>query len=192
MTQKQYLKYRKNLFEGIAVYGRDSKIGSALLDTGKICSSTSRRLPKWNLDYFDLNDPPEEWHTILPCKSAIICIGQTKIAECKAHPRYTRKINVDRTIELLKRLNNNGVFSIFISTNLVEKREKERPLYAKQKLEVESFIRKNKLWTYTIRLPKVVTDKDIREKVWTVPTINIKIVTKILIKRAKARTPLYL
>jgi dTDP-4-dehydrorhamnose reductase len=96
----------------------------------------------------DLAQPPESWPDLPPCKAAVLCAAITNLDQCRRDSRGTRKINVEATLVLARRLADSGAFVTFVSSNLVF--DGSRPLrkpddpacprmeYGRQKAEVEA------------------------------------------------------
>jgi dTDP-4-dehydrorhamnose reductase len=99
---------------------------------------------------------------------AIICSAVRGMDDCKTNPEGTRKVNVIETIQLIKRLADNGIKPLFISTSSVfdgrkgnyTEDNKPNPVceYGRQKREVETYILKNHPEAMIIRLDKIIGD----------------------------------
>lgn len=117
------------------------------------CVGTSRNPHKAGMSFLDLFLPMgaplklrESGH-----QDALIIAGITKIAECEKEKEWTRKINVEGTLSLVRQLVNDGIKPVFFSSDLVfdgrrglyTEESIPSPLneYARQKVEVESRIK---------------------------------------------------
>jgi len=108
--------------ERILIVGGDSLIGNALrvgLAKAGIPHDFTTRQRTGGGILFDLAAEPSGWSLSGNFTSAILCAARTRIAECQQYPDQTTSINVTRTVELAARLNQDGVFVCFLSTNLV-------------------------------------------------------------------------
>ena len=133
------------------VVGADGQIGQRLLtrltEEGKPAVGTTRRDTP-GLLRLDLVGPPERWE--LPERVAVgyLCAAITSIDRCQSDPIGTRRVNVERTLELAEQLRDRGGHIVFLSTNQVfdgtrsMRLENEavcpRTEYGRQKAEVES------------------------------------------------------
>jgi dTDP-4-dehydrorhamnose reductase len=128
-------------------------VGSALIEylsrAGKKVIGTTRRhelVTATNL-YLNLADEVNSFQCPEGLTIAVMCAGVTKIDQCKMDPIGTTKINVQNTVTIVKKLVENGVFVIYLSTNQVfdgslSYRNANDPLspiteYGRQKAEVE-------------------------------------------------------
>jgi dTDP-4-dehydrorhamnose reductase len=100
---------------------------------------------------------------------AIICSAVRGMDACKENPAETRKVNVNETIKLIRKLIEAGIKPVFISTSSVfdgrkgnyTEDNKPNPVceYGKQKREVEDYILKNHPEkAMIIRLDKIIGD----------------------------------
>ena len=90
---------------------------SKLSQLGFVCEATSRRQDS-KFTFLDLSGPPESWPSIAT-DVAIICAGVTSVASCAQHANAASRINMDRTIDLVTRLAQNGTYILFLSTSQV-------------------------------------------------------------------------
>lgn len=110
----------------ILIVGADGTIGSnlacALERSGRVVLRSTRRRPGIgeHTVLIDLEDDasairlPER-----PVGTAFLCAGVTDIERCRLDPATTRRINVDNTLLLARRLADAGVFTVFLSSNTV-------------------------------------------------------------------------
>jgi dTDP-4-dehydrorhamnose reductase len=99
--------------------------------------------------------------------TAVLCAAVTSQEKCRLEPEYSRRVNVEGTTALAKRLVDSGVFVIFPSTNLVFDGEKpfakaNAPLnpqteYGRQKAEAESQLLKLGDLVSIVRFSKVLS-----------------------------------
>jgi dTDP-4-dehydrorhamnose reductase len=96
----------------------------------------------------------------------IITAGITNIKLCEEYPDYTKRVNVENTIQLISKLLDANSHVIYLSSNVVfpediafpsiEDKPDPRNSYGAQKLAVESFLKTNPgNWT-VLRLTKVL------------------------------------
>jgi dTDP-4-dehydrorhamnose reductase len=138
----------------ILIVGSDGQIGRTLLDrfsvSGWSVVGTSRRSDQQRgVDriFLDLSLPPSDWTEIPVTEIAVICASVVSIADCEKDPEHSWAINVDRTTDLVRKLTDNGTYTILLSTVGVFdsrspfRRSDETPhpitIYGKQKLEAE-------------------------------------------------------
>ena len=161
----------------IAIVGASSYLGNALINKYAMRENkhniivTSRSVTNCQNEGFyplDLLSPD-----IRPMKLAqhgyryaIIFAAVSKLADCEKKPKFTRNINVDGTLELLRQLSSEGVTPVFLSSDVVfgsntgnyAEYSKTLPLneYGRQKVEVERQIKDICNGNYLIlRLAKV-------------------------------------
>jgi len=89
----------------------------------------------------------DSWPVLPRCRAAVICAAITSQEQCRQDPEAARHINVARTLDLIRALEEAGTFVVFLSTNLVfdgsrPNRSWDDPLspqmeYGRQKAEVE-------------------------------------------------------
>jgi dTDP-4-dehydrorhamnose reductase len=155
----------------LLIVGVDSQIGSALRDhlmkQAFEVYGTTRNQSTVNTYryYFDLERPNYE---ILNNKFdlVVICAGVTNIAQCQKSPKLCRQINVTNTIDLIRKLETDNTFIIYLSSSLVFNGAKAfygvsdstSPIvqYGKFKVEVESYLA-NKKNCCVLRLTKVIS-----------------------------------
>lgn len=104
------------------VIGGNSTIGAALMEElqrrGISAHATTRRTDSEFLS-LDLAAPPSSWPTLPVCDVAFLCAAITKLDACENDPAGTKLINVERTIEIARRLHAQGSFVVFLSSNHV-------------------------------------------------------------------------
>jgi len=108
---------------------------------------------------------------------AIIFAAIARVDECFKHKEISYKINVEKTIRLLKDLKELGIKPVFISTSFVfggdigyyTEKHKQNPVcvYGRHKQIVEEFIKKNMPDTLIFRLDKIIGDDPAEEHLLT-------------------------
>lgn len=160
--------------DSVFIVGSDGSIGreltSAFQTAGKTVwqSTRHRDLVNEQRIFLDLSEDPRCW--TLPSatiKTAILCAAVTSQKCCRLEPEYSRRVNVEGTVTLAKRLIDSGVFVIFISTNLVFDGQKPfakvndpvnpKTEYGRQKAEVESQLSKLGEKVSIVRFSKVLS-----------------------------------
>ena len=106
----------------ILVIGGNSQIGSSLLSNKKFKKfnliSTSRKTSGGNI-FFDLSQPDYSQFIKASSDVAIILAGITNIANCQSNPEYSNLVNVENTINLIRKLVNDGAFVVYLSSAAV-------------------------------------------------------------------------
>jgi dTDP-4-dehydrorhamnose reductase len=135
------------------VIGGDGQLGSSLAShltqTGQhvhanyffndqICTGSS---------FLDLRGDISNWQIPEPIDVAFLCAAVTSLDQCRTQPEETKKINVENTLSLAKRISQTGAALFFPSSNLVFDglvpfRKATDPVgprceYGRQKLETE-------------------------------------------------------
>ena len=155
------------------VIGGDSTIGRALVASfeaeGKSVWRTTRhpnRLGERKI-CLDLSKDVSHWQIPVKFDTAFLCAAVTSMRRCRLEPEATRRINVDHTVAITRRLVDSGVFVVFLSTNAVF--DGETPLakasdpvnpqteYGKQKAEAEKHLLRFGTQVAIVRLGKVIT-----------------------------------
>ena len=115
-----------NSVKPVLIVGADGLIGRSLVDilesTRQSVWQTSRqRNGSSKKEFFlDLSLDSASWSIpAVAFESAIICSAITSVEQCRIEPEKSAKINVTATLALAKYLVSNGVFVVFISSNLV-------------------------------------------------------------------------
>jgi dTDP-4-dehydrorhamnose reductase len=117
-----------NVNEGqcVLIIGGDSSIGAAIANQFKkkkiqiITTTRDKKSISSNNIYLDLNDSIEHW--AIPkkgIKTAIICAALTSIKYCEESPCESYRLNYCAAVTLVKELVAEGIYVIFLSTNLV-------------------------------------------------------------------------
>jgi dTDP-4-dehydrorhamnose reductase len=107
------------------VVGGDGLIGRALVrqlaGEGRDVLATTRRrgLAGPQRPYLELAQDPSGWTPPQPVSVAFLLAASANQLSCCADPDVSRKINVDHTVALARRLTGQGAFVVFTSTNLV-------------------------------------------------------------------------
>jgi dTDP-4-dehydrorhamnose reductase len=106
----------------VLVIGADSAIGSAvaarLEAEGTAVARTSRRGHSADIP-LDLAALPAAWSPPREISAAVLCAAVTSTEACRDRPDEARRVNVEGTLELARRLADAGARIVFLSTNLV-------------------------------------------------------------------------
>lgn len=158
----------------LLVVGADGLLGGSLVDLARrerrpVHGTTLVPVepPTPDLSPLDLTRPLAGWSPPSGTRSAVLCAAITRLDACRNDPTGSRLINVERTLELARRLTDAGVFVTFISSNLVFDGSQRRlaadaPFrpqteYGRQKAEVETALRQLPApLTAVVRLTKVL------------------------------------
>jgi len=107
---------------GVLVIGADGTIGSAVVArleaAGVRVVRTSRRGTAGTLP-LDLAAVPDAWIPPAGIASAVFCAAVTSTDACRDRPEQCRRVNVDATLDLGRRLAAAGARTVFLSTNMV-------------------------------------------------------------------------
>lgn len=110
----------------ILVTGADGTIGRrlvlALEREGKCVWASTRRQAESgkNRVFIDLAETACEARLPLDTiRSAVLCAAVTSMERCRLEPAATRRINVENTVAVAKRLIDAGIFVVFLSSNTV-------------------------------------------------------------------------
>ena len=154
----------------IFIVGGDSLIGGALkrlCSRGGIPFVASSRRPVGADIFLDLTNDPQSWSLPKSIDAAILCAAITSVRGCEENPTATRFINVQQSIALAHRLNEQGAFIVFPSSNQVfspgnrpaSENDVPEPVtqYGRQKVEVETFLQSLGSGAAIVRLTKVVS-----------------------------------
>jgi len=151
------------------VVGGDSLVGSAIQrhcrEAGIPVEISSRRPGSKGL-LFDLRDPDFAPLERTRHEFAFICAAVTDMRACQDEPVLTRRVNVDNTIELMRRLADRGTHLLFLSSSQVFDGEAAGPTedaptcpkneYGAQKLAVEEAIARHELPAAILRPTKIL------------------------------------
>ncbi len=151
------------------VVGGDSLVGSALQlhcrEAGIPVEISSRRRGTTGL-LFDLREPDFARLERNHYEFAFICAAVTDMRACQDEPGLTRQVNVDNTIELMRRLADRGTHLLFLSSSQVFDGETAYPAedaqtcpkneYGAQKLAVEQAITRHELPAAILRPTKIL------------------------------------
>jgi len=106
----------------VLVVGADGTIGAAvaarLEATGGRVIRTSRRGTAGSLP-LDLAAIPPSWTPPAGVAAAVLCAAVTSTDACREQPEESRRVNVDATVDLGRRLADAGIRIVFPSTNMV-------------------------------------------------------------------------
>lgn len=110
----------------ILIVGADGMMGRQLVtvfeDSGKSVYASTRRKAQVNDRKFFLDLAEDSTDYAFPFSkigSAILCAASTSMENCRVAPAATRRVNVENTVVLAKRLVDEGVFTVFLSSNTV-------------------------------------------------------------------------
>ena len=159
------------------VVGGDSLVGGALRAhcraAGSRVEATTRRagIAEEGALHLDLSDPDFSWLATARPAVAFVCAAVTSMQACQADPAGTRRINVDNTVELMRRLADRGAHLVFLSSSQVFDGETALPdeesataplnVYGAQKLAVEQAIAREGLPAAILRVTKVLADRPV-------------------------------
>lgn len=155
----------------VLIVGGDSLVGSTLARqcraAGTSTDATSRRggaaIP------FDLARPDHGALSGGRWDAVYLCAAVTDMRACQNEPVATRRVNVDNTIELMRRLAAGGAHMVFFSTSQVFDGVSPAPAedavpnprneYGAQKLAVERAVARFDLPVAILRITKVVGER---------------------------------
>jgi dTDP-4-dehydrorhamnose reductase len=152
------------------VIGADSTLGASVAErltaSGAAVIRTSRRGAPDAIP-LDLAALPASWSPPSGIVAAIICAAITSTDECLTHPEKCRRVNVEATCALGRRLADAGSRIVFLSTNLVF--DGSTPFapsaspchpytaYGRMKAEAEERLLALGMGTTVVRLTKVIS-----------------------------------
>ena len=160
------------------VVGGDSLVGSALKmycrELGLAVDVSSRRpqagQPPGAI-LLDLGDPDFAPLRRANYAVAFICAAVTSMQACQSEPARSRRINVDNTLDLMRRLADRGAHMVFLSSSQVFDGETPMPdeaaptapknEYGAQKLAVEEAIGREAMPAAVLRVTKVLADRPV-------------------------------
>lgn len=99
---------------GRALVSRARSDGRAVLATTRRCREAGPSRP-----FLELAQDPASWTLPGPVSVAFLLAAAANQASCCADPAVSRRVNVDHTVALARRLVGQGAFVVFTSTNLV-------------------------------------------------------------------------
>jgi dTDP-4-dehydrorhamnose reductase len=157
------------------VVGGDSLVGSALQvhcrKLGLTVDASSRRAEAPGAIFLDLGDPDFTPLQGSRYDVAFICAAVTSMQVCQSDPVLSRRINVDNTLDLMRRLADRGTHLVFLSSSQVFDGETPMPdeaaptapknEYGAQKLAVEQAIERHVLPAAVLRVTKVLADRPV-------------------------------
>ena len=157
------------------VVGGDSLVGSALQvhcrKLGLTVDASSRRAEAPGAIFLDLGDPDFTPLQGSRYDVAFVCAAVTSMQVCQSDPALSRRINVDNTLDLMRRLADRGTHLVFLSSSQVFDGETPMPdeaaptapknEYGAQKLAVEQAIERNALPAAVLRVTKVLADRPV-------------------------------
>ena len=157
------------------VVGGDSLVGSELQvhcrKLGVAVDATSRRAQAPGSVFLDLGDPD-----LTPLQRdrydvAFVCAAVTSMQACQGDPAGSRRVNVDNTLDLMRRLADRGTHLVFLSSSQVFDGETPMPdeaaptapknEYGAQKLAVEEAIEREAMPAAVLRVTKVLADRPV-------------------------------
>lgn len=153
----------------VLVVGADGLIGAAvaaqLEAAGTPVIRTSRRGSSSSIP-IDLAALPAEWSPPPGVAAAVLCAAITSTDQCRVRPEECRRVNVEATCELGRRLANAGVRIVFLSTNMVfdgstpftpsAAPRSPKTAYGRMKAEAEERLMALGSVTTVVRLTKVI------------------------------------
>jgi dTDP-4-dehydrorhamnose reductase len=158
--------------EAWLVVGGDGLIGRALVrrleaDGRAVLATTRRRgCAGPGRPHLELAQDPANWTLPRPVSVAFLLAAAANQLSCCADPSASRRINVDHTAALARRLVSLGAFVVFTSTNLVFDGEQARyptcaaphptSEYGRQKAEAEQALLALGAGAAVVRLTKVL------------------------------------
>ena len=105
------------------VVGGDSLVGSELQvhcrKLGWTVEATSRRTATAGAVFLDLGDPDFTPLQRATYDVAFVCAAVTSMQVCQSDPARSRRINVDNTLDLMRRLADRGIHLVFLSSSQV-------------------------------------------------------------------------
>ena len=157
------------------VVGGDSLVGSELQvhcrKLGWTVDATSRRAATSGAVFLDLGDPDFTPLQRGNYDVAFVCAAVTSMQVCQSDPALSRRINVDNTRDLMRRLADRGTHLVFLSSSQVFDGETPMPdeaaptapknEYGAQKLAVERAIERLALPAAVLRVTKVLADRPV-------------------------------
>lgn len=146
------------------IIGGDSIIGSALHSSltmqGIACIATRR-------NDLDLAASPDSWPQLPRVDVAYLCAAMTRLEACENDPVASHLVNVAHMQSLTVRLQENGSFVVFLSSNHVFDGASPKPTttdapcpvnaYGRQKAEFEQWLLESKKPAAVLRLTKVIS-----------------------------------
>ena len=106
------------------VIGGNSEIGAATArhlgaQGDRVVSTTRRAAENGGPIALDFGLPLGDWRAPTGTRAACIFVAVARLAACQADPDGSALINCERTIELVDRLAEDGIYTLFLSTNQV-------------------------------------------------------------------------
>ncbi len=142
-------------------------VSRRLADSGAKVTGTSVNVDREHPMFLDLASDVSRWTPPENTDVAFIFAAVTSLAACAKDPEGARLINVNRTIEIARRLHENGSFVIFPSTNLVfdgaipatpaSTERSPKTEYGRQKAEVEKFMESLGARGAVVRFTKIIS-----------------------------------
>lgn len=160
--------------DNLLIIGANSLIAQAYQSycvANKIDVITTSRKPDGDEWYFDLADASSIEFLIEAIQKVnisvvLVCAAITSNVDCLNNRELSQKVNVSNTSLLLSKLNDIGIFSVFLSSSQVFNHQtanidwqdsySSTTLYGQQKVDVESFIKREQLNTAIVRLTKII------------------------------------
>ena len=137
--------------------GGDSELGAStyryLKQSGHAVQATTRRRDAVSPErpFFDILHSLDDWNPARSVDAACIFVAVARLRDCAADPIASAQINVAQTLRLIDRLNADGTYVLFLSSNQVFNGERPNvpadapacPIseYGRQKAEAEAAIR---------------------------------------------------
>jgi dTDP-4-dehydrorhamnose reductase len=165
------------------VLGGDGQLGASLVsrlrESGRRVFSTVFLKDPGGADevFLDLRQGLSSWQIPGPCDVAFLCAAITSTEICRTQPQASRKVNVENTLAVARRLSEAGAALFFPSTNLVfdgmlPYRKANDPVaprceYGKQKVETEQGLAALTDRVAVIRFSKIIGPNMALLKNWT-------------------------
>ncbi len=144
--------------ENTLIIGADSLIGNGLINylisKGMNVYGTSRREKELenNIIFFKIGDSINKLN-LHKYSSCVFCAGITSINYCEDNEKVAFDINVSQTIKIIKACIEKGIYTIFLSSDLVFSGEKKNPsIHEKTKPFTKSGLFKKNVEDYMLDL----------------------------------------
>lgn len=160
----------------VLVLGADGNVGAAISRRYRAwghphLATTRRPAPSGDGRIsFDLAKDLAGWRPPAGVKAAFICLGATKVDQCRRDPAASRRLNVEATFNLAQRLVESGIFVVYFSSNQVfdgtkafrNSGDTPSPMteYGKQKVEAEHRLRDLGSMCGILRMSKVLSGNE--------------------------------
>ena len=164
----------------ILIIGGDSKLAKKFIrkfnNIYEILYTTKKSDNKNLRDciFLNLSDDFRKWELPdIKFDWILICASITNISYCEKHPKITKKINIEKTLEIIKLFNTKSKIIFFSSNEVLLGSGKtglptKKPIseYGRQKAKVEEVILQKYNNTFILRLSKIYNQQDKLFKTW--------------------------